>query len=135
MPYLQMQDAAGQWITVNQDMGMPSGKPKTIAVDLRFPSSSRKLRIVTSLCVYWDEIFLSEGPSAAAERPAALPLDSADLHFRGFSEARIDAERKQPDTYLLRNRVANFVLESHARHIHTLRRRARACCSRRTTAW
>ncbi len=99
MPYLQMQDAAGHWVTVNQDMGMPSGKPKTIAVDLRFPSSSRKLRIVTSLCVYWDEIFLNEGESAAAERPIILPLNSADLHFRGFSEARIDAERKQPDTY------------------------------------
>ncbi len=36
MPYLQMQDAAGQWKTVNADMGMPAGKPKTIAVELRF---------------------------------------------------------------------------------------------------
>jgi len=42
MPYLQMQDAAGQWKTVNEDMGMPAGKPKTIAVELRFPSASRK---------------------------------------------------------------------------------------------
>jgi tetratricopeptide (TPR) repeat protein len=99
MPYLQMQDAAGNWMTVNEDMGMPSGKPKTIAVDLRFPSSSRKLRIVTSLCVYWDEIFLSEGESAAAERPAIVPLNSAELHFRGFSETRVDPERKQPDTF------------------------------------
>ena len=32
MPYLQMQDAAGRWMTVNEDMGMPAGKPKTIAV-------------------------------------------------------------------------------------------------------
>src|SRR5262249_27963992 len=54
MPYLQMQDSSGQWKTVNEDMGMPAGKPKTIAVDLRFPSTSRKLRIVTNLCVYWD---------------------------------------------------------------------------------
>jgi Tfp pilus assembly protein PilF len=99
MPYLQMQDAAGNWTTVNQDMGMPAGKPKTIAVDLRFISSSRKLRIVTSLCVYWDEIFLSEGQSEAAERPTTVPLNSAELHFRGFSETRIDSERKQPDTF------------------------------------
>ena len=43
-----------------QDMGIPSGKPKTIVVDLtgKFLSRSRKLRIVTNLCVYWDEIFL-----------------------------------------------------------------------------
>jgi hypothetical protein len=38
MPYLQMQDASGQWKTVNEDMGMPAGKPKTIAVELRFPA-------------------------------------------------------------------------------------------------
>jgi tetratricopeptide (TPR) repeat protein len=99
MPYLQMQDANGNWKTVNADMGMPAGKPKTIAVKLRFPSASRKLRIVTSLCVYWDEIFLSEGESRAVEKPAPVPLDSAELHFRGFSAARIDPERKQPDTF------------------------------------
>jgi tetratricopeptide (TPR) repeat protein len=103
MPYLQMQDAEGRWKTVNEDMGMPAGKPKTIAVDLRFLSASRKVRIVTSLCVYWDEIFLSEGASEPEVRQAGVPLDSADLHFRGFSETRIHPERKQPDTFLYDN--------------------------------
>jgi tetratricopeptide (TPR) repeat protein len=100
MPYLQMQDADGQWKTVNQDMGMPAGKPKTIAVDLHFPSASRKLRIVTDLCVYWDEIFLSEGASESEARQHPVPLAAANLRFRGFSEARIHPERKQPDTFL-----------------------------------
>jgi hypothetical protein len=99
MPYLQMQDAAGEWTTVNADMGMPAGKPKTIAVELAFPGPSRKLRMVTNLCVYWDEIFLSEGASEAKVQPHNIPLLSADLHFRGFSEARIHPERKQPDTF------------------------------------
>ena len=100
MPYLQMQDDSGHWITVNPDMGMPAGKPKTIAVPLHFISSSRKLRIVTSLCVYWDEIFLSETAAPAQARQQRLALLSADLHFRGFSESRIDPLRKQPDTFL-----------------------------------
>jgi cytochrome c-type biogenesis protein CcmH/NrfG len=99
MPYLQMQDAAGQWKTVNEDMGMPAGKPKTIAVDLHFPSASRKLRIVTNLCVYWDEIFLSEGASTPQVRQQEVALLSADLHFRGFSQSRVHPERKQPDTF------------------------------------
>jgi hypothetical protein len=99
MPYLQMQDAAGQWKTVNEDMGMPAGKPKTIAVELRFPSASRKVRIVTSVCVYWDEIFLSEGASQAEVRQREVSLLSAGLHFRGFSRTRVDPERKQPDTF------------------------------------
>ena len=101
MPYLQIQDASGRWITVNgEDMGMPAGKPKTIAVPLHFLSSSRKLRIVTSLCVYWDEIFLSETAGPAEARQQQLPMLSADLHFRGFSESLIDPLRKQPDTFL-----------------------------------
>ena len=100
MPYLQMQDAAGRWVTVNEDMGMPAGKPKTIAVELRFPSASRKVRIITSLCVYWDEIFLGEDAGAPRVRQMDVPLVSARLHFRGFSETRIHPERKQPDTFL-----------------------------------
>jgi tetratricopeptide (TPR) repeat protein len=103
MPYLQMQDAAGKWQTVNPDMGMPSGKPKTIAVYLKFISASRKLRIVTNLCVYWDEVFLSEDSAAPAVKQTEAALLSADLEFRGFSESRIDPKRVQPDTYIYGN--------------------------------
>ena len=100
MPYLQMQDASGKWVTVNEDMGMPAGKPKTIAVPMHFISSSRKLRIVTDLCVYWDEIFLSETAAPAEVHQQQVTLLSADLHFRGFSQSVIDPLRKQPDTFL-----------------------------------
>jgi Flp pilus assembly protein TadD len=101
MPYLQVKDKTGQWRTVIEDMGMPAGKPKTIAVDLtgKFLSRSREVRIVTSLCVYWDEIFLAEDatlPSVITRLDAA----SADLHFRGFSKIVIDPERKQPERFL-----------------------------------
>ena len=99
VPYLQVQDAEGRWRTVNKDMGMPAGKPKTIVVPVEFLSASRKVRIVTDLCVYWDEIFLSEGGADATATPKLIPLLSADLHFRGFSESRIDPQRKQPDTF------------------------------------
>ena len=69
-PYLQVKNARGEWQTVIEDMGMPDGKPKTIAVDLtgKFLSASREVRIVTNLCVYWDEIFLSEDSSAPPGR-------------------------------------------------------------------
>jgi len=99
VPYLQVQDAQGRWKTINKDMGMPAGKPKTIAVPIEFLSASHKVRIVTDLCVYWDEIFLSEGSSSVDAAPQPIPLTSADLHFRGFSESRIDPQRKQPDTF------------------------------------
>ena len=43
-----MKDATGHWRTVNEDMGMPSGKPKSIAVELNFISARREIRIVTT---------------------------------------------------------------------------------------
>ncbi len=68
MPQLQVKDAAGHWQTVVEDMGIPAGKPKTIVVDLtgKFLSRSREVRIVTNLCVYWDEIFLAEHAASPA---------------------------------------------------------------------
>jgi hypothetical protein len=98
-PSLEMQDDSGKWRKVNADMGMPAGKPKTIAVALKFISRSRKIRVATNLCVYWDEIFLGENADNPEAHMTGASLESAMLHFRGFSEAHIDAERKQPDTY------------------------------------
>lgn len=100
MPYLQVKDAAGKWQTVIEEMGMPSGKPKTIAVDLtgKFLSSSREVRIVTNLCVYWDEIFLSED-DAPPTVLSAMDAASADLHYRGFSHPVIDELRGQPERF------------------------------------
>ncbi|HWF07787.1 MAG TPA: FG-GAP-like repeat-containing protein [Bryobacteraceae bacterium] len=102
MPYLQVKNAKGEWQTVIQDMGIPAGKPKTISVDLtgKFLSASREVRIVTNLCVYWDEIFLSE--ETGTPDTVLTPVDSkfADLHFRGFSKPVIHPERKQPENFL-----------------------------------
>jgi hypothetical protein len=101
MPYLQVRDRNGAWKTVIEDMGIPAGKPKTIAVDLtgKFLSSSRQIRIVTNLCVYWDQIYLSE--QIEPPQSTLTPLDpaDADLRFRGFSRPVVDPERRQPESF------------------------------------
>jgi hypothetical protein len=101
MPYLQVKDAAGNWKTVIEDMGMPAGKPKTIVVDLtgKFLSDSRELRIVSGLALYWDEIFLSEETAAPPAVLTRLQAETADLRFRGFSKPIIHPERKQPEQF------------------------------------
>lgn len=101
-PYLQVKDASGRWRTVIEDMGMPSGKPKSIVVDLtgKFLSTDHRVRIVTNLCVYWDEIFLSEDESAPNVRVTRLSPQFADLHFRGFSRTVIDPHRARPEEFL-----------------------------------
>ncbi len=100
-PYLQVKDAQGEWRTVVADMGIPSGKPKTMVVDLtgKFLSASREVRIVTNLCVYWDQIFLGEDSSAPAVHLTPLNAETADLRLRGFSRAVIDPRREQPETF------------------------------------
>ena len=100
-PYLQVRDAAGKWVTVIADMGMPDGKPKTIAVDLtgKFLTANREVRIVTNMCVYWDEIFLSESSAAPRVMQTRVPTVTADVRFRGFSASKIHPERKQPETF------------------------------------
>ena len=101
LPHIEVLDAAGKWKTAIEDMGIPSGKPKTISVDLtgKFLSASRKIRIVTSLCVYWDEIFLSENDGPANVHLIPVDAESADLHFRGFSTPTIDRRRTQPEQF------------------------------------
>lgn len=100
-PYLQVKTADGNWKTVIEDMGVPSGKQKSLVVDLtgKFLSSSREIRIVTNMCVYWDEIFLSEKTTAPAVRLTRLHAQSADLHYRGFSHAAIHPARTQPEKF------------------------------------
>jgi hypothetical protein len=99
-PYIQVRDAQGQWVTVVQDMGIPSATNRTMRVDLagKFLSSDHHLRIVTNLCVYWDQIFFSAGDSAAPA-PMRVPMLSADLHYRGFSTPVSDPAHRQPDSF------------------------------------
>ncbi len=101
LPYLQVKDAAGQWRTVIEDMGVPAGEPRTIAVDLtgKFLSASRAVRIVTNTCVYWDQIYLSEDTTAPTTRLTAMDAESANLSLRGFSRAVVDPRHEQPEYY------------------------------------
>ncbi len=101
VPYLQVRDAAGRWRTVIEDMGLPAGKPKTIVVDLagKFLSESREVRIVTNLCLYWDEIFLAESQEPEV-RLSDLAADQAELRYRGFSRVVIHPQRKQPERFI-----------------------------------
>jgi hypothetical protein len=101
MPYLQVKDAGGQWRTVIDDMGIPAGKPKTIVVDLagKFLAHTRAVRIVTNLCVYWDEIFLAENAASPRVQLTSWSPESANLGFRGFSKVEVHPARKQPEMF------------------------------------
>ena len=86
MPSLEVRDAAGRWRTV-ADIGFPSGKDKTIVVDLsgRFPTADHHVRIRTNMQIYWDQAFVARDLADGPAKITTLAPLSADLHFRGFS--------------------------------------------------
>lgn len=99
-PYLQVQDAAGRWVTVIEHMGFPAGLPKTMTVDLsgKFLSSSRLVRIVTNMKIYWDQILVASGAPRNDYRIHRLAAESADLHFRGFPRP-VTPDGRKPRLY------------------------------------
>ena len=85
-PYLQVKDQRGDWRTVIPQMGFPAGLPKTMVVDLsgKFLTDDYRVRIVTSMRIYWDRILVNTYPELPTLRRHRLSPQSADLRFRGF---------------------------------------------------
>ncbi len=87
-PSVAVKDATGEWETVIDMIGLPAGKNKTITVDLtgKFLSDDRHVRIETDMQIYWDAAFFTVGTQDVPVEMTTLNPDSADLHYRGFSE-------------------------------------------------
>lgn len=86
-PSLEVINEFGDWIEVVNNIGFPSGKNKTVIVDLsdKFLSNNRKVRIKTNMEIYWDYIFFAKDEKADLNFAEMSPF-SAHHHFRGFSE-------------------------------------------------
>jgi FG-GAP-like repeat/ASPIC and UnbV len=84
-PYVEAQMPDGSWRRIADDVGFPAGLERTIVVDLsgKLPANARKIRLVTNLEIYWDQVLIDNNPEAES-RTAELPLATATLHFRGY---------------------------------------------------
>ena len=100
MPVLEVRDAAGAWRPA-AGIGFPSGKDKTVAVDLagKFPTSDRHVRIRTNMQIYWDQAFVATDAAASPVKVTTLPLLKADLHFRGTSRTYRKGGRYGPQWF------------------------------------
>ncbi len=108
-PSIWLTDVSGEWREAIPYIGFPGGKTKTIAVDLseaisrsNSPLTPRpsplKLRIVTSMELYWDEMFFTVDESPLEHTLTPLPLLGADLQVRGFA-ARQSHPEFGPERY------------------------------------
>jgi Tfp pilus assembly protein PilF len=95
-PMLQVRERDGQWRTINDDVGVPVGRPQTIVLDVT-EYESQPLRLVTSMRVYWDRIAVGD-LEVPEPRPVVLAPQQADLHWRGFS-AEVSPDGREPFGY------------------------------------
>ncbi len=94
-PSLQLQDNEGRWVTVGS-IGIPVGRPQTVVVDLArlWPGKSRRVRIVTNMRIYWDQVLVGTAADVSP-KIAFLEPSTADLRDRGFS-AELSLDGREP---------------------------------------
>lgn len=85
-PYVEAQDARGNWVRVVDDMGFPAGLERTMVADLtgKIPRGTRRIRIVTNLKIYWDAVRIDQTSGAERLRVTEVPLTHATLDFLGY---------------------------------------------------
>lgn len=89
-PSLQVMNKDGKWQTVIKDIGYPMGRDKMVIVDLShkfLTPHDRRIRIRTTMQIYWDHIFYSTGKVKAPVKTTDLKMVNANLDFRGYSES------------------------------------------------
>ena len=94
-PRLEVERADGSWATALEQIGVPVGRPQTIVVDVAgLVGPSRRVRVVTSMRVLWDQAAASAPASGVLLTPVALEPVRADLRERGFSAEASPDERE-----------------------------------------
>jgi tetratricopeptide (TPR) repeat protein len=86
-PSIEVQDESGAWQTAIPFIGFPGGKTKSIVVDLSSvaKSSDVHFRVRSSMELYFDHAWLIADEVDETVVVQSCELDSADLHYRGFS--------------------------------------------------
>ena len=98
---LEVPDGAGGWKVVQPNLGFPAGRKKTVLfnlTDVFVPNTPRRVRIRTTLEIYWDQLLWAEGLSNDQTKTVTLSPAGSDLHYRGYSAiSRPDAGAPAPE--------------------------------------
>ncbi len=87
-PLLSVPDGQGGWKPTGPPIGFPAGKLKTMVVDVTewLNPDDPRVRLTSTLQLYWDSIRLAVDGDDAEVRVTKLEPASAHLWSRGFSE-------------------------------------------------
>jgi hypothetical protein len=86
-PVLEVPDGRGGWRQALESFGFPAGKTKTMPVDLTglLDPADPRVRIRTSMAIWWDRAFVTVNDPAVETRVTEIPPSRATLSYRGFS--------------------------------------------------
>ena len=86
-PILETPGEDGEWIPIGPPVGFPAGKTKTMVIDLseHLRAEDPRVRVSSTLRLYWDAIRLATDGDDAELRVTSLEPASAELWERGFS--------------------------------------------------
>ena len=89
LPYVEAMDASGRWTRVIDDLGFPAGLARTMTRDIsgRLPDGTNRIRIITNLKIYWDQILIDTSPEGIPLRLTEVPMSSATLGWLGYPRA------------------------------------------------
>jgi tetratricopeptide (TPR) repeat protein len=85
-PYAEAEMPDGAWQRITPgEAGFPAGLERTIVIDLtgKVPAGAHKIRLMTNLEIYWDQVLVDQSKDAQA-RSTDVPMSAATLHFRGY---------------------------------------------------
>ena len=94
-PYVEALGKDGKWTRVIDDMGFPAGGVRTMTADFtdKLPIGTKRIRITTTLQIYWDSILIDRASQNQPMHVASVPLAKAGLDFHGFP---LKVENKPP---------------------------------------
>jgi hypothetical protein len=113
-PYLEIGDASGHFETGLAQMGFPAGLPKTMLVDLTGLVSPEKnrVRITTSMRLYWDQILIARRVPDDVLRVTELRPHEAELRFTGYPQPE-NLDGRQPSLYTYDTIAKSDLWETH----------------------
>lgn len=96
-PVLEVPDGQGGWRPLGPPVGFPAGKTKTMVIELdgALDPADPRLRLSSTLRLYWDRLILATCADDAPTARHEAPLASAKLWERGFSR-RVPAPGQDP---------------------------------------
>lgn len=86
-PRLEIRSRDGEWRPLVADVGIPVGRPQTIAVDIGRAAreAGTQFRLTTNMQIRWDAMAISDVASDVALVPRDHAVEVATLAWRGYS--------------------------------------------------